>query len=320
MVKKIIAVLISAVFLFAIVFAGWYSLLDTGAVMVTINDGDNARAVARTLKGRKIISSEILFLAWVKLTKSASSLKPGVYKFTQKHLTPEIVKILREGAKDFIKVTIPEGADIKKIAEILFDKGVIANKEEFINLAETQKMEGYLMPETYIVSPRMSAQSMIKVMHDEFINKITPEMYERAEVIGMSMQSVIILASIVEREAVADAERPVIAAVFLNRLAKGQKLESCATVQYALGEQKARLLYKDLEIDSPYNTYKHKGLPPAPICNPGLACIKAVLWPAKTDSLFFVSRGDGTHEFSETLAQHNKNKQKLLPKQTASVK
>ena len=131
---------------------------------------------------------------------------------------------------------------------------------------------------------------------------------KRLKEINKPKRDVIILASIVEKEAIADSERPIIAGVFLNRLSKGMRLESCSTVLYAMGINKERLTFKDLKFDSPYNTYKYKGLPPGPICNPGAESIDAVLYPQQTDSLFFVSKGNGTHYFSSTFEQHVKNK------------
>ena len=147
-------------------------------------------------------------------------------------------------------------------------------------------------------------------MHKEFNSKFTPEFNRRLKVLGVSRKNAVILASIVEKEAVKPEERPLIAGVFYNRLKKRWYLESCATVLYALGKHKKRLTYKDLEVNSPYNTYRHFGLPPGPISNPGFESIKAVLYPAKTESMFFVVDGSGGHDFSRYYKEHLNRKKR----------
>jgi UPF0755 protein len=152
------------------------------------------------------------------------------------------------------------------------------------------------------------------MMNNEFNKRVTADMRERAKDINEDLKNIITLASIVEKEAVKPEERPVIAAVFYNRLKKKIPLQSCATVLYAMGVTKAKLSVEDTKFESPYNTYRHYGLPPGPICSPGIDSIKAVLYPAQTDSLYFVSSGDGTHMFSQTFEEHKNNKK------TASAK
>ena len=169
-------------------------------------------------------------------------------------------------------------------------------------------MEGFLFPNTYFLLPQMDEQEIIKVMNEEFNRFWTIDREIRLKQINKPIKVVIILASLVEKEAIADSERPIIAGVFLNRLSKGMRLESCSTVLYAMGINKARLSFEDLKFESPYNTYRYKGLPPGPICNPGAEAIDAVLYPQATDSLYFVSKGNGTHYFSSTFEQHIKNK------------
>jgi len=149
-------------------------------------------------------------------------------------------------------------------------------------------------------------------MYFEFNKKITPFMYERAKKLNLDFKDIIIIASIVEKEAVESNERKIIAAVFLNRLNKKIKLQSCATVLYAMGLNKSRLNASDIKFDSPYNTYTHSGLPPGPICSPGLESIKATLYPEDTKNLFFVSRGNGKHLFAKNFAEHKKNKQIVM--------
>ena len=184
----------------------------------------------------------------------------------------------------------------------------ICDEEKFISLAQEQNMEGYLFPNTYFFAPQTPEQDVIKAMNNEFNKFWTNEKKERLQETGKSLEDVIILASIVEKEAVANSERPVIAGVFLNRLSKNMRLESCSTVLYAMGINKEKLTFEDLKFESPYNTYKYYGLPPGPICNPGAKSIDAVLYPQITNNLFFVSKGNGTHYFSSTFEEHVRNK------------
>jgi len=305
--KKFTAATLIVLILSGASFYLWFKTLSGVAVRVGVAQGASARHIARTLKENDLILSEKLFLAFVRLTGSAADLKPGEYEFSQKDFSLDIIKALKEGPRNFVRVTVPEGSHIRQTAEILERSGIISSAAEFVEIAEAEGLEGYLMPETYVVSPNVGARAMIRTMRAEFDRKVTPEMFERAAEIGMSMEDVVILASIVEREAVVDFERPKVARVFLNRLARGQRLESCATIQYALGENRPRILYRDLEIDSPYNTYRHAGLPPGPIASPGIASVRAVLWPAEVDYLYFVARGDGTHLFGKTFDEHRRN-------------
>ena len=175
-------------------------------------------------------------------------------------------------------------------------------------MATSQNLEGYLFPNTYMLLPQMDEQEVIKIMNDEFNKFWTKEKEEILKQTNKSKKDIIILASIVEKEAVEDDERPIIAGIFMNRLSKGMRLESCATILYTMGITKERLTFEDLKFESPYNTYKYKGLPPGPICNPGAKAIDAVLNPIVTENLYFVSKGDGTHYFSSTFGQHIKNK------------
>ena len=148
------------------------------------------------------------------------------------------------------------------------------------------------------------------ILNNQFKKIYTDDFSERAKQIKMPEDKVIILASIIEKEAKKNVERPLISGVFHNRIRKGWNLESCATVLYALGKHKDSLTYKDIKVESPYNTYIHPGVPPGPICNPGLASIKAALYPATTDDMFFVADGSGTHNFSKYFAEHNSKKKK----------
>ena len=185
-----------------------------------------------------------------------------------------------------------------------------AKQSDFYSYVKENNLEGYLFPQTYYFSPGQSLQSVADNMRSEFYKNFTPEMRTRAQEIGLGERSTIILASIIEHEAVQANERPHISSVFQNRLKKRMRLESCATVLYALGMHKDKLSIADTKTNSPYNTYLHTGLPPGPICSPGLDSLRAALYPAQSDDLFFVSVGSGTHAFSKSFAQHIKQKNK----------
>jgi UPF0755 protein len=165
------------------------------------------------------------------------------------------------------------------------------------------------MPETYFVNKYINENQIINIMYKEFKKKITNKMYERARNLNLNFHDIVILASIIEKEVSQSDERKIVASVFYNRLKRKLKLQSCATVLYAIGLNKVRLSLNDIKINSPYNTYKHFGLPPGPICSPSLDSIKAALYPKTSQTLFFVAKGNGRHLFARNFNEHKKNKQ-----------
>jgi UPF0755 protein len=238
----------------------------------------------------------------------------------------EIMKILIAGKAETVRFTIPEGYDIKRTTEKLAGEGLI-NADVFAKEIESgqfdyrfltdapvgpNRLEGFLFPETYEIFANANEHDIIDKMLYQFDKVFTDEYYKRAEELGMSVREVITLASIIEREARVPEDRPIIASVFYNRMKIDMPLQSCATVQYILGEQKAVLSIKDTKIESPYNTYLHTGLPPGPIASPGADSIKAALYPAETDYLYFLAKGDGSHAFSSTYDQFLKDKAKYI--------
>ena len=306
-IKKIITSIIFVIFFVFVLLIIFQVTREDKVVEVFIPKGSSPHKISQILKDSDVIYSKKLFIALIKIRGYSTKLQAGLYDFNKKDSLSAIIEKIKNGESKNIKVTIPEGFNIKQIAHALSQHN-ICNEEKFINLAAEQEMEGYLFPNTYFLLPQMSEAEIIKVMNDDFNKFWTKEKEERLKQINKTKRDVIILASIVEKEAVADSERPIIAGVFLNRLAKGMRLESCSTVLYAMGINKERLSFEDLKFESPYNTYRYKGLPPGPICNPGAKAIDAVLYPEMTDSLYFVSKGNGTHYFSSTFEQHVKNK------------
>ena len=285
----------------------WQLAFPGTPVTVNIPVGAKGREVAHILKQAKLISSEKLFLAAAKILGASKKFKEGIYDISPRTGMIGIVRIIAGGRSRLYRVTIPEGLTSAQIADLIFSSGTV-NSEKFQAIVKEKKLEGYLFPQTYFFDPGISPEKIIDMMVSEFNRNYTEELKKRAKEIKLTDNQAITLASIIEKEAKLPEERPRISAVFHNRLKKRWYLESCATVLYALGEHKEVLLNRDLKVDSSYNTYKHIGLPPGPICNPGIESIKAALYPAATNEMYFVVSSSGAHVFSCNLEEHVKNK------------
>jgi len=305
----------SLIFLITILFitAIYFPLEENSTTqkIVNIPSGTNAKEIVDVLEKNEIIrKNNYTFRILIKLLKSEDKLKFGEYNLSPSMNMLQILDKLVKGEVIVYKITIPEGYTYTQIAELL-DKKEVAEKETFLKLAkESEKSwEGYLFPDTYEVPKKYGAENMSKVMLANF-NQIAMEnkFTDKAEEIGFSLNEIIILASIIEKEAKFSEEKNKVSSVFHNRLEKGMKLQSCATIQYILEKPKERLDENDLKIDSPYNTYLYKGLPPGPICNPGLDSIIAALEPEEEDYLYFVLGENGRHIFSKTYQEHLRNK------------
>jgi len=298
---------------------------DITEVLVTVPKGAATKTIGRVLYQSHLISSESAFVNFVKELEVGNKLKAGDYMLSKSMDMETIITKIAKGDvyRNTFKVTIPEGFEVRQIVERLSSEGY-GNADAFYEILEKTQfefeflealevrnnLEGFLFPDTYEFKVGATEKEIITKMLKRFDEVFKKEYYVRAEEMGMSISELITLASIIEREAKLDLERPTVSSVFHNRLNKNHKLESCATIQYILGERKERLLYKDLEVESDFNTYQNVGLPPAPIASPGEASIKAALYPEDTDYMFFVTtdKGDGSHTFSKTLSEHNKAK------------
>ncbi|GAB4113524.1 MAG: endolytic transglycosylase MltG [Candidatus Caldatribacteriota bacterium] len=277
--------------------------------LITIPSGANARQIVKILEDNQIIRKNIYFLPlFLRLSKLEDKLRYGEY-----HLSPamnlwQILEKMKKGEIIVYRVTIPEGYTCAQIADLLENKE-IASKESFLKLVKENKNlgEGYLFPDTYEVPKGYGAEKMYRLMQENFQQR-TKALQKKDRPDKMSWEEIIIMASLIEKEAKYDEEKNIIASVFYNRLKINMKLQSCATIQYILGHPKEKLSEADLNIDSPYNTYLYYGLPPGPICNPGLESIKAALEPAETEWLYFTLGPDGKHIFSRTYEDHLKNK------------
>jgi len=305
----------SLIFLIAIlsITAIYFPLEENSTTrkVVDIPSGTTAKEIVDLLGKNEIIrKNNYTFRILIKSMKLEDQLKYGEYDLSPSMNMLQILDKLVKGEVIAYKITIPEGYTCIKIAELL-EKNEIAEKGNFLKLLEDEEktLEGYLFPDTYEVPKKYGAENMVKVMLSNF-NKIAIEnkFTERAEKIGFSLDEIITLASIIEKEAKFSDEKNKVSSVFHNRLKKDMKLQSCATIQYILEEPKERLDEKDLKIDSPYNTYLYRGLPPGPICNPGFDSIIAALEPAEEDYLYFVLGENGRHIFSKTYQEHLRNK------------
>ncbi|MCP4665580.1 MAG: endolytic transglycosylase MltG, partial [Deltaproteobacteria bacterium] len=284
-------------------------------LLFVVPEGSSLKEVAIDLEEKTIISNKSLFLLWARFTGYSRIIKAGEYRLNSGMPPLKILGILGKGAVISHMVTIPEGFSSAQIAELLERKGLV-EKGEFLLVAGDQDLarryniagaglEGYLYPDTYRFDRGVTALSVLDVMVKRF-KEVTAPFGERAKQLGMAFEDIVTLASIVEKETGLAEERPVIASVFLNRLKRGMRLESDPTVIYGILGFNGNLTRKDLSKPTPYNTYLIRGLPPGPIANPGRDAIKAVLFPAKTNYLYFVSKNDGSHYFSRTLAEHNR--------------
>jgi len=303
-------------------------------VLVDIESGTTTGDIGVKLEDKNLIRSAFIFTQYLRLTGMDKDIKAGSYALSPSMDVPEIAGYLAGGEVedlDTIVFTIPEGWNIEQMAGHL-DEQRLVDKERFLELVYSPApeliddypflegeissreyyLEGYLFPKTYEVDAEAAEEDIIRVMLDQ-MKKVIEEKWEKIEETGMTPEEIITLASIIEKEAVVDQERQVISSVFHNRLEAGMALESCATVNYALGEYKEVLLFQDLETDSPYNTYQKRGLPPGPIASPGRASIRAALNPKDTDYRYFVSRGDGSgkHLFAETYEGHLRNRMEV---------
>lgn len=296
-------------------------------ITVTIAPQSSTSRIAAQLEENRLIHSAEYFKLFTKITGADRSLKPGKYSFEGTENLNRIVAMLQQGSPDLISFTVPEGYNLEQTINLLDSQG-IATREDFLAALENQnlefkffdelpegatRLEGFLFPDTYKIETETNPVGMVQLMLNRFTEVYTPEHEARAKELGMTNLEVITLASIIEREAKVPQDRTLVSSVFHNRLKKGMLLQSCATVQYALGEIKPVLYNTDLQVESPYNTYLHQGLPPGPIAAPGEDSIKAALYPSETTYLYFVAKPDGSHVFSNTLQEHNEAKHKYLP-------
>lgn len=305
---------------------------DPRPVHFVLHAGQSAADVGRDLQAAGLVRSALGFRLVVRLSGLESHLEAGDYELSPSMPLNQIVSILSQGRMAGGMLTIPEGWRALEIADALQREHVTA-RSDFIRVVEHpdfplpaflrglprgSSLEGFLFPDSYRFEPNSPPERVVETMLTNFQHHLSPDLEAGFQANGLTLYQAVTLASIVEREAVLPAERPTIASVYLNRLKRGMRLQADPTVQYALippdgsldppgGYWKSALSVADLEITSPYNTYVVTGLPPGPICNPGLASLEAVAHPATTDYLYFVARPDRSHAFARTLDEHEQN-------------
>jgi UPF0755 protein len=286
----------------------------TSSGRVVIPKGASMRAAAESLAVHDVIGSTRLFRWYTAAAGRERIIKPGTYQFPSGAGYADVLNALVTGSGIMRTVVIPEGFDLRDIAPVLAKALSVPEDSVQVAVIDTTwrrklnvpaaSLEGYLFPATYAFADGTTAREAVTAMLERFESVWKPEWDARVKAMAISRHDAITMASIVEKEARKPEERALISAVYWNRVKKGMLLQADPTVQYALPQHVDRVFYKDLEVESKYNTYKYVGLPPGPIASPGEAAIAAALAPADVPYLFFVARADGGHEFRTTFAQH----------------
>ena len=290
---------------------------------VEVPAGAGTQAIGDRLVAAGVVRDQITYRIALWMSGQARRLEAGEYRFDQPMTALDVIGKIARGDVYVVAVTFPEGLTIADMSK-MFEAHGFGPASAFVDAANNtaplqaldpaaHDLEGYLFPETYALSRRTDAAKLVRLMVERFEHEFTPEMRKAADARGLSVRQVVTLASIVEKETARPEERPLVAAVYENRLRIGMGLQCDPTVIYALqraGKYTGNLRRDDLAFNSPYNTYRYPGLPPGPIAAPGKASLDAVIHPADANYLYFVSRNDGSHQFAPTLDEHNRNVRK----------
>lgn len=320
----VLSLIVSGIFL-----GSWWSgnlkpVSDSGQTQAfVIEEGMSATQVAEELEKQKLIRSAEVFRQLCRIEKADAKLAAGLYELSPSMSSREILDLIIKGpSPEFIRITIPEGYTVAEIVNTLVKKGLGTEKEyyqvmqgyeanEYSFLKDVpsgnKRLEGFLFPDTYFFDLDTKPKEIIDRFLQRFEQELTTETVARLKELNISIFTWVNKASIVEKEAVIEDERPIIAGIFDKRLEIGMNLGSDPTVKYVMKEAKPFLTFEDIKIDSPYNTYKYPGLPPGPIANPGHASLNAVLYPKETEYLYFVAKNDGSHAFAVTYEEHLRN-------------
>ncbi len=282
---------------------------------VEIPEGSTFKDSINILKDKGLLKSRLGMLLMGRITGSDTDIKAGYYNFSESMTPLQIFNNLVEGRTVQYTITIPEGSELRKIREQFLSTGLmdeeswqIVYNEEFLQSLKVNapSLEGYLYPDTYMFTKGTKPEIIFKIMIQRLREHYDDSLRKRTEELGMSVNEVLTLASIIEREAIYDIERPKISAVFHNRLKKKMRLQADPTVLYGVEDRWKRIRYKDLKRETPYNTYRFRGLPPGPIASPGIKSIRAALYPSDDDYLYFVAKNNGWHYFSKSNAEHSR--------------
>jgi UPF0755 protein len=316
----LIAVLAAAAwFAYAVFGDRSHPAVTTGVV---VPQGSSFSDIARQLRAAGIIGSATTFRLYAKALHADTQARAGEFRFSAHQTEAQILRTLQTGGAQIAKwITIPEGYTAKQIAAQLQDEGfgdagtyeaAFMHDTIVVGGVRSANMEGYLFPDTYLMPLGASPEVVESIMSSQFRKELPPDAARKARARGLTVPQIVTLASLIEREAKADDERPLMAGVYYNRLRLGMPLEVDATIEYALPEHQTVITYSDLRLDSPYNTYLHQGLPPTPIANPGRPSLVAALNPRPSAFLYYVYKGRGHHAFAKTLSEQNANIAKYL--------
>lgn len=325
-VVRIIAIILISVFicLLAIgtILLYWPQNDIDNKIKVNIPKGSTLAQISEILEEREIVTNGHIFITATRLMGYSNKIPAGIFALKNAKNNYRIVKQLIQGNPEMIRVTLLEGWTISQVTETISESLNISSEilstlcydKQFIDEIglEANSLEGYLYPDTYLfLESENDPKEILKQAISEFNSVFNDNLRKRAEQIGFTVNEVLTMASIIEGEAIFDSERPIISAVYHNRLKRRMLLQADPTVQYIIKDGPRRLRFSDLKIDSPYNTYVYRGLPPGPISNPGKASILAALYPDDNDYIFFVARGDGYHTFTTTIDEHNRAKREF---------
>ena len=297
-----------------------YRAFSGGEVFVDLPAGTSVSGMAQRLADAGVVADPLTFRIAARLSGADRQLQAGEYRFSEPMSAFQVVTKIAEGDVFTRPITFPEGLTIKEMA-VVFEKGGLGSASAFEKAATdttlaaefdpgARSLEGYLFPSTYALGRQAGADATVRAMVEAFDRAFDPGLRAEAAARGMSVREVVTLASLIEKETAQAAERPIVSAVYHNRLKRRIPLQCDPTVVYALmraGKWTGNIRKQDLQIKSPFNTYVYPGLPPGPIASPGRASIEAAIRPADVPYLYFVSKNDGTHVFAETLAEHNRN-------------
>ncbi|MBF0303864.1 MAG: endolytic transglycosylase MltG [Desulfamplus sp.] len=286
--------------------------------LITVNQGESLRNVAKKLEDAAIITNQHLFVMLARYKGDHRKIKTGEYEFLAQYTPEKILDMLVKGKVKLHKITIPEGLNMREVAAVV-EKAGFGTSNNFITVAtdpnfikslgiehiQADSLEGYLFPETYLFPAGTDQKKIISSMVERFNKVFINDWRDVSKKLGFSVHQIVILASIIEKETANSNERPLISSVFHNRLKRGMRLESDPTVIYGIADFNGNITKKDLLAATPYNTYAIDGLPAGPIANPGRLSLQAAVFPEKSEFIFFVSKNDTTHQFSNSLKAHN---------------
>jgi len=321
-IKKIVIIFLLAVPVLVVLIVDYFRVPELNEesvrVVFIIEKGASISTIADSLLVNGLIKDKEIFVLWLTTLDKDRLIKAGYYEIPKGLTYAQLITFLSRAPSKELKVTLIEGWRLEEIAKELQKKINIdserflflVNDSSFINKigVEAESLEGYLLPDTYHFYWGVSEETAIKYLVNQCLSIFTDEAKTQIAKFKMDIQKTLTLASIIEGEAIFDDERKIVSSVYHNRLNRRIKLQADPTIQYILDGPPRRILLKDLEIDSPYNTYKYYGLPPGPISNPGKKSILAAIYPDETNYIYFVAKGDGRHTFSTNAREHQRAK------------